>query len=63
MSLSIEMLRLSPKTSWWIQPTREAFREAMAQERERMALVPKTSLVMLEGPRKMSKPTRERGAE
>lgn len=37
----------SPKTSWWIQPTREAFQQAAQSQQKRLHNAPKVGLVML----------------
>lgn len=67
MALNTIYENLRPKTSWWVQPTREAFMAARDKEAERLAKLPKDDALIYTTPddasHKMRSVTRNQGAE
>ncbi len=66
MSLPKHITDRAPQTSWWVNKNRAAFAEAQAAELERMRLIGAYVVAGFDTPKssqRMSKPTRERGAE
>lgn len=68
MSLPKILLQHAPTTSWWCQPSREAFIQAEQRELPRLRLIAPYVQAGFEQPgdtrmSKLSQPTRERGAE
>jgi hypothetical protein len=66
MALNTIYESLAPKSSWWVQPTREAFMAARDKELDRMAKLPKDDQLIqtvdTQAPR-MKPVTRREGAE
>lgn len=66
MSLPKHLESKAPTESWWVNKSRAAFADAQAAELERMRLIGAYVVAGFDTPKssqRMSKPTRERGAE